>query len=230
MTESSSLPVLGYWNIRCLAEPIRLMLRHVGVDFIDKQYLTGPAPAYERPEWNKDKISLGFDFPNVPYWIDGSLKLTESWAILKHIARMNKQFYPNHDDEELKCDMLQGVLEQFRYRFIDMCYSKNSEQFAILKQTFLDSLDNSLDKFEIFMKDNKWLVGNSLMYVDFVFAETLSQICLFKPDFLKNHPVLNTYFEKFENLGPIKNYRNSDLFHVLPINSKYAYWGGGLKL
>jgi len=29
----------------------------------------------------------GFDFPNLPWMIDGDVKLTQSLAILKHLAR-----------------------------------------------------------------------------------------------------------------------------------------------
>ena len=37
--------------------------------------------------WLPDKYSLGLDFPNLPYWIDGEVKLTQTLAILKYLAR-----------------------------------------------------------------------------------------------------------------------------------------------
>jgi len=33
------------------------------------------------------KHSLGLDFPNLPYYIDGEVKLTQTNAILRHISR-----------------------------------------------------------------------------------------------------------------------------------------------
>ena len=43
----SSKPIIGYWKIRGLAEPIRLMLTYLGIDFEDKHYVrTGP-PEYD---------------------------------------------------------------------------------------------------------------------------------------------------------------------------------------
>ena len=82
-----AVPILGYWDIRCLGEPIRLMLHYLRIRFEDKRYPTEDPPSYDRTEWNQDKFILGFDFPNLPYWVDGKMKVTESWAIMKHIAR-----------------------------------------------------------------------------------------------------------------------------------------------
>ncbi|MRA94238.1 hypothetical protein GH868_30405, partial [Bacillus thuringiensis] len=77
----------GYWNIRGLAEPIRLMLHYVGEDFEDKMYNVGPAPDFNRDSWLKKKFKLSLDFPNLPYYIDGDVKITQSSAITMHIAR-----------------------------------------------------------------------------------------------------------------------------------------------
>jgi len=73
-TTTKTTPTLGYWGIRGLAEPIRLLAEYVGVAYTNKKYTS-----YE--EWTADKFSLGFDFPNLPYWVDGSVKITESDAI-----------------------------------------------------------------------------------------------------------------------------------------------------
>uniref|UniRef100_A0A8C2M9K0 glutathione transferase n=1 Tax=Cricetulus griseus TaxID=10029 RepID=A0A8C2M9K0_CRIGR len=38
-------------------------------------------------QWLNEKFKLGLDFPNLPYLIDGSHKITQSNAILRYIAR-----------------------------------------------------------------------------------------------------------------------------------------------
>ena len=221
-----SKPVLAYWDIRCLAESIRLMLRYLNISFEDKTYSTGDPPEYARPEWQNDKVSLGLDFPNVPYWIDEKVKLTESWAIMKYIARKNKTLYPQSDHEKMLCDMLHGVIEDFRYRFINMCYSPNKESFERAKEKYLQVLPKDLENFEKFLCNKQWLTGSNLLYVDFVLCETLDQIRLFKSDFLDQYFIVKKYLENFDNLKEIVAYRSSNLYHPLPINSKYAYWGG----
>lgn len=38
-------------------------------------------------EWLADKPNLGLAFPNLPYLIDGDVKLTQSLAIMRYLAR-----------------------------------------------------------------------------------------------------------------------------------------------
>ena len=41
-------------------------------------YIRGPKPEYNNEMWLGDKFSLGFDLPNLPYFIDSEeIKLTE---------------------------------------------------------------------------------------------------------------------------------------------------------
>ncbi len=80
----SSKNTFGYWNLRGIAYPIKLALAYLGVDYEDKRYgLDSDGLA----EWGKNKFNLNLNFPNLPYWKDGSQTLTETRAILKSIAR-----------------------------------------------------------------------------------------------------------------------------------------------
>jgi len=44
-----------------------------------------------RDSWNNVKESFGFDFPNLPYMIDGETKLTQTNAILRYIATKKRR-------------------------------------------------------------------------------------------------------------------------------------------
>lgn len=67
-------PVLGYWNVRGLTSPIRNLLRYKEAEFEEKLYGFSEE---ERKEWSADKAVLDLDFPNLPYYIDGDVKLTQ---------------------------------------------------------------------------------------------------------------------------------------------------------
>ena len=62
---------IRYWDIRGRGEGLRNFLHYNDVEFEDKRY--GFANA---AEWfEEDKKALGFEFPNLPYLIDGDLKV-----------------------------------------------------------------------------------------------------------------------------------------------------------
>ena len=83
----STKPVLGYWAIRGLAAQIRMMFYYLKVDFEDKLYETGDAPDFDKTSWTDVKHTLGMEYPNLPYLIDGETKITETVAIMMYIAK-----------------------------------------------------------------------------------------------------------------------------------------------
>ena len=76
------------------------------------------------PNWHTtdDKFKLGLDFPNLPYYIDKDVKLTQSLAILRYIGKTNDLSGQN-PQEEAKIDMLiqtaEDILLAFAYKAYD---------------------------------------------------------------------------------------------------------------
>ena len=102
---------LGYWNIRGLAESIRLLLHYLEIEYKEVLYDFGPAPDFKMDSWFNVKYTLGLDYPNIPYLIDGDFKMTESNAILRYIC---EKYKPELLGETLKerafVNMAVGVL------------------------------------------------------------------------------------------------------------------------
>lgn len=77
-----------------LVQPTRLLLEYVGEVYEERLYDRNDGDV-----WRNEKFNLGLEFPNVkqlfcydslliqlPYYIDGDVKLTQSMAILRYIA------------------------------------------------------------------------------------------------------------------------------------------------
>jgi len=216
-----AIPVLGYWDIRGLAEPIRLMLEYAGVKFEDKRYVCGDGPTYDRSEWLNVKPKMDLDFPNLPYFLDGDVKLVESFAIMKYIARKHNVLVPVKDQH--LCDMMEGVVSDFRKSFTNLCYSS---QYEALVEKYFEDMATKLEKFENYLLKHEWLGGDDLTYVDFAFAEILNQMVMMRPSLLDKHKKVGDYLKKFDSLKPIAAYRSSDRFRRFPCNNKMAKWGG----
>jgi len=173
---------LGYWDIRGLAEAIRMLLTHLEVPFLDTTYTLGPKPDFDRSQWLSVKETLGLDFPNLPYLIDGEFKLTESRAILKYIC---EKYRPEYLGEGLKQQMrteeISSLALTISGKLYGVCYdpeysSKVSQVLGEVR-VILERIGRSLER-------SRFLVGNQVTYMDFAFFELLQLISAMEPGFL----------------------------------------------
>jgi len=226
-------PVLGYYKLRGLAQPIRLILVYTGTEFTEKDYdgkhrvdcpdaETAASKNCAKSDcWFREKFTLGLDFPNLPYLIDGDLKISESIAILRHIARKNG-LAGEAEKEKIAIEILENVLVDLKSSLVKMCYNPNFEN---LKADFLKTLPNQLKQLSNYLGQKKWFTGDKLTYADFLAYETLDVLQLFSPTSFDSHPNLKKFLSEFESLEPIKKYIGSDKFIKNPINGPFAQWG-----
>ncbi|XP_054157586.1 glutathione S-transferase Mu 1-like [Oppia nitens] len=227
---SSSKPILGYYKIRGLAQPIRLLLKYTGVDFQEKDYEFGPGEGFQHLDsikqyWLKEKYTMGLDFPNLPYYLDGQhIKLTQSKAIVRYLARKHG-LVGQTECELARQDMAEYQLTDYMTAFFRMLFDPSGLEAA--RQTYIaDQLPKQLDELSKFLGTNQWLAGKQLTYVDFVTYECLDWFRLFSPETMAKFPVLVEYLTRFENLPPIKAYMSSPEFISWPICSPMVpQWG-----
>ena len=98
---SASVATLGYWPARGVAHPIKMLLEYTGTPY--KLWLaeSGPAPTFSKQLWLdiKHEHMKDYDLPNLPYYDNGKgLKITQTKAILMHLARVN-DLAPGPEDE-----------------------------------------------------------------------------------------------------------------------------------
>eukprot|EP00745_Piridium_sociabile_P045563 TRINITY_DN987_c0_g1_i2.p1 TRINITY_DN987_c0_g1~~TRINITY_DN987_c0_g1_i2.p1 ORF type:complete len:229 (-),score=64.49 TRINITY_DN987_c0_g1_i2:409-1095(-) len=221
-----SKPKFAYWKIRGLAQPARLLLNYAGVDFEDVQYEQGDAPGFSTAAWQDEKYKLGLAFPNLPYYIDGKIKITQSNAILRYIARKHN-LLGETDEEKANVDMMLENAMDFRNAVVRMAYSPDyAKLIKVYEQGEEKGKDSQLTAFlksyDNWMVGKKFFAGDKVTVADFPMYELLDQHKLMVPGCLKAYKNLTAFVERFESLPKIKAYMASDKFMKRPINNKSA--------
>ncbi|RXG72000.1 Glutathione S-transferase Mu 5, partial [Armadillidium vulgare] len=136
---------------------IKFLLEYTGEEYVDKLYEFGPAPDYDRSQWRKEKFELGLEIPNLPYYIDGDVKLTQSVAILRHIARKHN-LLAKTDVNIAKADMLEYEAMDLRMSFGRICGPDfESQKGSYIKET----AEPKLVQLSSVLGSNDWFLGSS---------------------------------------------------------------------
>ncbi|XP_062921364.1 glutathione S-transferase Mu 3-like [Mobula hypostoma] len=212
---------LGYWDIRGLAHPIRLLLEYTGTAYEEKLYSCGDAPNYDKSTWLNVKTKLGLDFPNLPYLIDGETKITQSNAILRYIARKHN-LVGETDAEKVRVDLMENQAMDFRMAIVRLCYNPDYEK---LKPDYLKNLPDVLKQFSDFLGERSWFAGDKITFVDFVMYDLLDEHRVFESKCLDDHKNLKEFISRFEALEKVAAYMKSDRYMKGPFNNKMALWG-----
>jgi len=215
-------PVLGYWNIRGLACPIRLLLEQAGAEYEEKLYGCGPPPSFDRAEWLKDKFELGLDFPNLPYYIDGDVKLTQSHVILRYLARKHNMA-GNNEAEMRRVDLAANQVFDYHMDYVKVVYNP---EYAKMKEEYLKNLPDKLKLLTKFLGQNKFVAGDHVTYADFVLFEFLECQHLLSPTVLNDFPALQQFHQNVSKLPAVEKYFNSPKAIKYPFNGAPAFIGG----
>ncbi|XP_069190739.1 glutathione S-transferase Mu 4-like [Procambarus clarkii] len=214
-------PVVGYWNIRGMGQPIRLLLAYLETDFQDKTYTAGPAPDYfEKSDWFPVKFALGLDFPNLPYYIDGDVKITQSNAILRYIGRQH-DLCGKTEQEKIRVDVLENLAMDMRRSYAEYVYRNYDTQ----KEEYAESLKKTLKMLSDFLGDKPWFVGDQITYPDFLLYELLDVNLEVDSACLDDTQNLQEFVKRFEALPTIKKYMSSPSFMKTPLNGPMAKFG-----
>ncbi|XP_071546691.1 glutathione S-transferase Mu 4-like [Panulirus ornatus] len=213
-------PVLGYWNIRGLGQSIRLLLSYTGTEFEDKMYVPGPPPDFSPSDWTSVKFTLGLDFPNLPYYIDGDVKVTQSNAVLRYIARKH-DMCGKTEEEKTRVDILENQAMDMRRAFVKLCY----ETYNTKKQEYLDDLPAAMKLLSDFLGDRPWFAGDNITFVDFLIYELLDVHQELDSSCLDGKKNLQDFVKNFEALPAMKKYMASPQFLKTPLNGPMAIFG-----
>ena len=208
---------VGYWHFRGLANPIWLLLAHENAEWKPR--------FFETPEsYFGNKDSLGLDFPNLPFIVDGETKVSETSAIPHYIAhKLGKpELLGKPGLDHIKHFEIMGVQQDILANFLKIIGAKEEggKVFDEVKDRFFYPKFEKLGKF---LGEKDFLLGY-VTYSDIHLAflvQNLEKVAntLERPSFFEKNPNLKTHAERVMALPGIKAHLESDLAK-LPLVSK----------
>jgi len=211
-------PVLGYWKLRGRAQCIRLLLAYTETEYKDVRY------TFENKEkwFAEDKLNLGLDLPNIPYYIDGDFKISQALSIVRYLGRKHGLDGDTYEDAA-KADMFITDLADIGNSFAKIAMDP---EFVAKKPDHLKLLKAKLALYEPVLEKNTWFVGNKITYADFVAYEVLDVNFTLDPASFTDFPKVRAFLKRVEGLPQIKKYMESAAFMKWPIMPPFAAWGG----
>ena len=119
-------PTLGYWAIRGMGAQCMYLLAYCEVDYSLKEYVANFEDGKrDLGGWKEDKYNLGIGFPNLPYFIDGDVKIAETMPLMRYICKKYKpELLGTNLKEESEMDMLSAVVHSLKLDCLTYpCYS-----------------------------------------------------------------------------------------------------------
>lgn len=210
---------IGYWGIQGAAQPTRYVLELLEIPYEDKQYT-------DRETWGKDKFNLGLAFPNLPYLIDGNVKLTESSALLQYVPIKGKRsdLLGGNEEDKIQVHQLLGVLGDIRTALFETMWTPKDQFDTKKASAFKDTVQPKLGLLSKYLGSKEWLTGH-ITVADVVLFYITDIITRWDAGQLDDHKNIKEHHERFASISQIKKYRESERFPKL-IMPPIATWSG----
>ncbi|CAI2348489.1 unnamed protein product [Caenorhabditis sp. 36 PRJEB53466] len=199
---------LSYFDIRGLAEPVRLI-------FADKQI------AYEdnrisRDQWAELKPKMIFG--QVPCLQIGDEELVQSGAILRHLARIYG-LNGSNETETTFIDMFFEGLRDLHNKYAQMIYGDyENQKESYIKDVLPVELARLEKLFRTYKNGEHFVAGDKESFADYVLFEELDIHLILTPTALERTPALKKFHERFAERPNITAYLNKRAALNTPVN------------
>lgn len=219
-------PTFGYWGIYGIAHPIRLALAASGADFVDVRIDPGdPASDAYKKNWfhAKPGMAESLSFPNLPFYFDDKVSLTQSDAILRHIGRTYDLM--GEADKEHILDLAVDEIFDMEVALDPIVYFQDIDAVA---KWYEATITQTLVRWKQVIRSKEFLTGSKLSIADlklYVFLYKLKVIHgQIKSQFSVPElgPEWVAYMKRIEDIPAIKVYMASPIFMLRPLNNPHA--------
>jgi glutathione synthase/RimK-type ligase-like ATP-grasp enzyme len=224
---------LGYWGIRGLAAPLRMMLEYTNAQYIDVRYGSPGVPDWhgEAKAPLKDQNAL----INLPYVELNGKVVTQSNACFRFVGK-KLGLNGRGDDASVSNDEVLCQAMDLRDAVIGMVYpfkgikDRKGYETAMKKSLTDGDAIGNFTKFEGYLKQagTTFMCGNKPCTGDFHVFEMLDQHEMMAKDLkmpspLEKYPGLKAYYDKFKSLPQLEKYFESEAYK-LPVNAAMAHF------
>ena len=193
----------GYWAIKGRAEAIRWLIAYIGADV--KEWNPSDFAA-----WNARKQEIG-PFANLPFLIDGDVKITESSAIPSYIILKSgkTELLGKEIQDRARVREIDGVINDINLNFMKILGAGPDFTGAVVKALSSSSQTVSkITQLSAFLGEKDYLVGY-LTWADLKFVESARLVQAFAISFgqpcpFANHTNLEKLIKRVEELPGIQ--------------------------
>jgi len=164
---------IGYWGFKGLGEYPKLIAAFVGTPIEEVS---------EGATWKTEvKNSIGLDFPNLPYLIDGDVKIAESSAIPVYLALKagKPELLGVGPIGQARVRQIEGVLGDIKKEFYKIFFGTEDKSTLPALFTALVKEGKVVDKLALlstFLGENKFFTGDQVTLVDIEFANVANSL------------------------------------------------------
>jgi len=224
--------VIGYWKIRGLAAPLRMVCEYAEAEYVNEQYdVKGDEKEWDASAWFtvKPELQKKNALMNLPYIIDtDGFVVTQSVACLTYLGRKFKM-YGSDTKESSMIDQVLCEAQDLRNSAVRVFYGGKP---AGLHEYLEKTIPNSYAKFEGWLKAQAvgpYTMGETPTVGDFHLWEMLDQGELLAIDHVKESPLnkfpnLKKMYDSIRAEPKLQRYFSGPFYHN-PVNNKMAVWG-----
>lgn len=228
---------VGYWSIRGLGAPCRMMVMHAGKTLVAKNYVLKPkteGEGWDISDWLVAKTEFRKQNPliNLPYVLHNGQLVTQTNAVMAYLGR-KLDLWPNNETEASMAEQLLCEAMDIRNDLMIVYKKGDKETIETLLKNKSNAKRGNFQKLEDWLSTKQiqeYFVGSKPTSPDFHIWELLDQYkgvasyhSLDDPCETR-FPHLEHFYNSFRAHPKNQNYFNSKLA-LLPYNNKTAKIG-----